>query len=405
MSNLSGANVDPSHILAALKATVRDEPESGIIQVFNYGRDREGIIPMWVGQGDLPTPKFIYDSAVDSLAAGETFYTYQRGLPELRQTLADYHTGLYGRPFDPENFFVTGSGMQAMQTVIQAIAGEGDEVIVPSPAWTNYPAPLRLAGVKPVEVPLDFANGAWSLDLDRLFDAATEKTRAICLNTPSNPLGWVVSAEDILAIRDFCRDRGIWICADEVYARFYYGPGSENGALPPSFHDVCDPDEQFLMVNTFSKNWAMTGWRVGWVQAPKAMGQVLENLIQYNTSGTAAFMQRACITAMREGDAFLARQVAQSRAGRDIVCSALREVPGVRFQEPEGAFYLFFAMDGVEDSVEFTRRMIDDIAVGMAPGTAFGPGGGNFMRLCYARSSESLNEAMGRLIPWLQKQG
>ncbi len=404
MSSVHDALVDPQRILSALTAPVRDEPESGIIEVYNYGRDREGIIPMWVGQGDLPTPDFICEAAVKSLAAGETFYTYQRGLPELRQALADYHAQLYGRPFDAENFFVTGSGMQAMQAVIQAIAGEGDEMLVPSPAWTNYPAPMRLAGVKPVEVPLDFANGRWSLDLDKLFDSVTPKTRAICANTPSNPLGWVMSAEEILAIRDFCRERGLWIVADEVYARFYYGPGAETGALPPSFHDVCDAEEQFLMVNTFSKNWAMTGWRVGWVQAPKAMGQVVENLIQYNTSGTAAFMQRACITAIEEGDAFLKQQVAQSRAGRDIVCSALGGVPGVRFQEPQGAFYLFFSVDGVEDSYEFARQMIDDVAVGMAPGPAFGPGGEGFMRLCFARSAPSLEVAMDRVVGWLKRR-
>ena len=395
---------DPERILGTLKSSARNEPESGIIQTFNYGRDREGIIPLWVGQGDLPTPKFIYDAAVKSLEAGETFYTYQRGLPPLRQALADYHTRLYGRQFEPENFFVTGSGMQAMQTVMQAVAGEGDEIVVPSPAWTNYPAPMRLAGVVPVEVPLQFANGAWSLDMDRLFDAVTSKTRAICINTPSNPLGWIMSADDILAVRDFCRDRGIWLVADEVYARFYYGPGAEEGALPPSFHEVCDPEEQFMMVNTFSKNWAMTGWRVGWIQAPRAIGQVLENLIQYNTSGTAAFMQRACITAVEEGEDFLAKQVAQSRRGRDIVCSALREVPGVRFAEPEGAFYLFLSVDGAGDAVQTTRQMIDDIAVGLAPGTAFGPGGEDFMRLCFACSGELLEQAMERMVPWLQQR-
>jgi len=396
------ALVEPGRVLAALKASARVEPESGIIQIFNYGRDREGIIPLWVGQGDLPTPKFIYDAAVKSLEDGETFYTYQRGLPPLRQALAEYHEGLYGKPFDAENFFVTGSGMQAMQTAIQAVAGEGDKIILPSPAWPNYPAPLRLAGVRPVEVPMQFANRAWSLDLDRLFDAVTDKTRAICINTPSNPLGWVMKADQILAIRDFCRARGIWIVADEVYARFYFGPGADTGTLPPSFHDVCDPEEQFLMVNTFSKNWAMTGWRVGWLQAPRAMGQVVENLIQYNTSGTAAFMQRACITALEQGDELLAQQVAQARAGRDIVCSALKDLPGVHFAEPDGAFYLFLSVDGAGDAVNFAQRMIDDIAVGVAPGTAFGPGGEDFMRLCFARSASSLQEAMDRLTGWLK---
>jgi aspartate/methionine/tyrosine aminotransferase len=394
---------DIADIAGAIRVEARREPESGIISIINYGRDRDGIIPLWVGQGDTPTPQFIFEPAVESLHAGETFYTYQRGIPELRQGLADYHGRLYGRSFDAENFFVTGSGMQAMQTVVQAIAGTGDEIVLPSPAWTNYPAPLRLAGVVPREVPMTFENGRWSLDLDRLFDAVTERTRAIFVNSPSNPLGTILSAQEILAIRDFCRARGLWIVSDEVYARFYYGPGAERGALPPSFLDVCDVEERFLSINTFSKNWAMTGWRVGWMIAPRSMGQVIENLIQYNTSGTAQFMQRACVTALQEGEPFVAEQVAQARLGREIVCEALRAIPGVRFHEPEGAFYLFFSVDDAGDVNEFARRMVDDIAVGVAPGTAFGPGGEGFMRLCYARSAESLREAMQRLTGWLEK--
>jgi aspartate/methionine/tyrosine aminotransferase len=392
---------DPARIMAALRPEAAHEPESGIIATFNYGRDRDGIIPLWVGQGDMPTPRFIYDSAVRSLEAGETFYTYQRGIPELRHALAGYHERLYGRGFDAENFFVTGSGMQAMQTIIQAIAGKGDDIVLCSPAWTNYPAPLRLAGVEPREVPLTFANGRWRLDLDRLFDAVTPRTRALFMNSPSNPLGTVMTGDEILAVRDFCRARGIWLLSDEVYSRFYYGPGWQAGAVAPSFLDVCDPDELFLMANTFSKNWAMTGWRVGWVMAPRAMGQVIENLIQYNTSGTAQFMQRACVTALEDGEAFLAEQVAQARRGRQIVCEALRAVPGVQFEEPQGAFYLFFRARGSDDDVAFTRRMIDEAAVGVAPGSAFGPGGEGFMRLCFARSPDSLATAMQRMTEWL----
>ncbi len=394
----------PAELMSKLRPEASREPESGIISIFNYGRDREGIIPLWVGQGDTPTPRFIYESAVRSMEAGETFYTYQRGIPELRLALADYHARLYARSFDPENFFVTGSGMQAMQTVIQAVAGKGDEVVLASPAWTNYPAPLRLAGVQPREVPLSFANGRWNMDLDRMFDAVNARTRAMVMNTPSNPLGINMSADDILAVRDFCRKRGLWLIADEVYARFNFGVGNGPGNLPPSFLDICDEEEQFLMVNTFSKNWAMTGWRIGWAIAPKAIGQTLENIIQYNTSGVAQFMQRASVTALEEGEEFLTAQVEQARAGRDIVCNALRQVPGVQFQEPEGAFYLFFSVEGCTDAVELSRRMIDEIAVGVAPGPAFGPGGDGFMRLCFARSADSLEEAMNRLVPWLSKR-
>lgn len=194
-------------VVAALRAEARDEPESGIVEIFNYGRQRPGLIPLWVGEGDIPTPAFICDAATASLAAGETFYTYQRGLPELRSALAAYHGRLYGRTFDAENFFVTGSGMQAIQLAIQAVAGAGDEVVLPSPAWPNYPAALRINGARPVEVPMTFEDGRWTLDPERLFAACTPKTRAIFVNSPSNPLGLVLPEADLLAIRDFTRSR------------------------------------------------------------------------------------------------------------------------------------------------------------------------------------------------------
>jgi len=399
---ISRPDIDPDHaLMQALRLEAREEPESGIVEIFNYGRHREGLIPLWVGEGSLPTPKFICDEAYRAMLAGETFYTYQRGIPELRQALAAYHGRQYGRAFDAENFFVTNSGMQAMQIVIQAIAGKGDEVVVPTPAWTNYPAPLRLHGVKPVCVPMTVSEGRWRLDLDRLFDACTDKTRAICINSPSNPLGWVARREELEAIRDFARRRGLWIMADEVYSRFYYGGAGDNRNLAPSFHDVCEHDEQVVWVDTFSKNWAMTGWRVGWVVAPVALGQVLENLIQYNTSGVPQFFQRACVTALEEGEDFVAEQVRRARQGLAIVSDALKTAPGVSFAEPEGAFYLFFKVEGEADSRALARRLVDDIAVGFAPGSAFGPGGEDHMRLCFARETASLSEAMERLVGWL----
>ena len=241
-----------------------------------------------------------------------------------------------------------------------------------------------------------FGNAGWRLDLDRLFAAATPRTKAIFLNSPTNPTGWTAHRDQLVAILDFARSRGLWIVADEVYHRFYY-----SGDRSPSFYDIAEPDERILFVNTFSKNWAMTGWRVGWLSAPPALGQAIENLIQYSTSGVAAFMQRAATVALDEGDEFLRYQVERARTGRDIVCKGLAATGRVRFAEPEGAFYLFFAVEGETDTRELGLRLVDEANVGLAPGAAFGAADGGFMRLCFARDAGQLTEATDRLATWL----
>src|SRR4029079_15851865 len=234
-----------STLLHAITDASRNEPDSGIMSAVNHGAGKTDIIPVWSGEGNVPTPEVFCRSAVESLLQGGTFYTWQRGIPPLREALARYHTRPYGRSFDPESFFVTGGGMQALQTIIQMIAGEGDEIVLPTPAWPNYAGPMLLLGARPVEVPLDFANGTWHLDLDKLFGAITSRTRAIVLNSPSNPVGWTASLADLKAVRDECRKRGLWIVGDEVYSRFNYGAAGETRA--PSFLDICDTEEQILL--------------------------------------------------------------------------------------------------------------------------------------------------------------
>ncbi|MFN0192642.1 MAG: pyridoxal phosphate-dependent aminotransferase [Aestuariivirga sp.] len=385
--------------LTAITPQARDEPDSGIVRAAMYGFAKQGVIPLWSGEGNLPTPETFSRPASEALARGETFYTWQRGIPELRDALARYHARHFSRAFDAENFYVTGGGMQAIQTAIQMIAGEGDEIILPTPAWPNYAGPLRIQGSRPVEVPMDFANGKWRLDLDKLFDAVTPRTRAICINSPSNPLGWTASIEELSAIRDHCRKNGLWVLGDEVYSRFYYGDRGEIRA--PSFLDVCDGEEQLLLCNTFSKNWAMTGWRVGWLQAPKVLGPAIERLIQYNTSGTAAFLQRGCVAALDEGEPFIESQVTRARANRDLVAERLSALPGVSFEVPRGAFYLFFRLEGMTDSMTTVLRLIDEAKVGFAPGATFGLGGEGFLRMCFLRDAGLLAEAMDRFGKWL----
>src|ERR1041385_2652505 len=377
----------------ALAYTARSAPESGIVEVANYARVREGLIPLYVGEGDTPTPAFICEAATRALAAGETFYTWQRGIPPLREALARYHTMLYGRPFSPEEFYVTGSGMQAIQIVLAMVAGAGDEVVIPTPTWPNGAAAPGIIGARAVEVPMSFGNGGWSLDLDRLAAAITEKTRALFVVSPNNPTGWTATAADLSALLALARRHGLWIVADETYARFWYGEGPR----APSFFDVAADDDRILFVNTFSKNWAMTGWRIGWIVAHPSLGQVIENMIQYATSGVAPFMQRAAVTALEHGESFVAHMLERARRGRDITCNALRATGRVRFAEPQGGFYLFFSVDGEPDTRQLALRLVDEANVGLAPGTAFGSGGERFMRLGYARSAEQLSTAMDRL--------
>lgn len=382
----------------SLRAAARLSPESGIVAALNYGRLRPGLIPLWAGEGDRPTPDFIREAGIAALAAGETFYTWQRGIPELRQALARYHTRLFGREFAAEEFLVTGSGMQAIQLALQATAGSGDEVIYLTPAWPNIVGAAGVAGARPVPVGLDFGANGWSFDPGKLDAAITDRTRALFINTPSNPTGWVADRETLAAILETARRHGLWIIADEIYTRFRYG---ERRAA--SFLDVMTPGDRILFVNSFSKNWAMTGWRIGWIVAHPSLQQVFENLIQYSTSGVAQFMQKGAVAALDHGDDFIAEQVELAHEARDLVCTRLGATGRVRMSPPEGAFYLFFAVDGVGNSGEAVFRVIDEANVGLAPGTAFGTGGEAFFRLCFLRRLDQLEEAVDRLAGWIEK--
>lgn len=387
----------------ALIDTVRSEaraaPESGIVAVMNHGRGREGMIPLWAGEGDLPTPDFITAAAMSALQAGETFYTWQRGIPELREALARYHARHFGGSFAAEEFMVVGSGMQAIQLALQATAGAGDEVAYLAPAWPNFAAAAGVAGARPVPVPLDDTANGWSLDIGKLVAAVSPRTRAIFVNTPSNPTGWTADRETLQSILDFARERGLWIIADEIYSLFHY-----DGGRAPSFMDIATPEDRILYVNSFSKNWAMTGWRVGWLRIHPSLQAVFENLIQYSTSGVAQFMQRGAVAALDQGDAFIAGQVARARQARDLVCGILGRTGRARFHVPRGAFYLFFAVDGIDDSRQAAFEIVDRANVGLAPGTAFGAGGESHLRLCFHRRLDQLEEAAERLARWMQSR-
>jgi aspartate/methionine/tyrosine aminotransferase len=397
------ASPSPS-VRLAIRPEVERAPPSGIVEVANYGRGREGLIPLWIGEGHRPTPAFITDAAARALAGGETFYTWQRGIPELREAIARYTGRLFGRPFDPERFYVTIGGMHALQIAVRLVAGAGDEVIVPTPAWPNFEGAVEMTGARTVAVPMIPGPSGWTLDLGRLEAAITPRTRALVVNSPSNPTGWTASRDDLPRILETARRHDLWIIADEIYQRFVYDPrlGADEGRTP-SFHDLMAEDDRILFLQTFSKNWAMTGWRIGWLEAPPALGPAIENLVQYTTSGVPAFLQRAAVTAIEEGEGLVQEHIALARRNRDIVCEGLRATNVVELPSPPGAFYAFFSVDGVTDTRRLALDLVDHANVGLAPGTAFGPGGATHLRLCFLRDTAMLEEAIGRLATALPR--
>lgn len=375
-----------------VRANALAAPSSGIVEIFDYGRNRQGLLPLWVGEGDLATPAFIADAARESLARGETFYTYQAGLPELREAIAAYLADLYATPVAPGRIFVTSGGMHALQIAVTLVAGAGDEVIVPTPAWPNFGGALAVSGAAPRSVPMRFGADGWQLDLDELEAAIGPQTRALCINSPANPTGWTASAAEIGAMLALARKHGLWIIADEIYGQFAF-----DAPRAPSFRDQMQPDDRILFVQTFSKNWAMTGWRIGWLEAPEALSQTIINLIQYSSSGTAVFTQRGALAALAGGASLIREQVERARTNRDVLIAALRGAKGFRVAPPPGAFYLFFGMEGGRTARDLAFAMVDQAGLGLAPGSAFGAGGEGFLRLCFLRRTADIAEAARRL--------
>jgi aspartate aminotransferase len=382
-----------------ISARAAAAPRSGIGEIVTYARGRENLMPLWIGEGDLPTPDFITRAASEALLAGETFYTWTQGIPALREAIVRYYQRHYGRDLSVDNIYVTGSGMQSIVLAIQTVASAGDEIVYLSPAWPNVVNAIGVSEAKPVTVELGFTDGRWTLDIDRLKAAITPKTSALFINSPSNPTGWTATHDDLKAVLELARKHGLWIVADEIYGLYYF-----EGARAPSFMDVMEPEDRIIFANSFSKNWCMTGWRVGWMVAPAEIGQTLTNLIQYSTSGVAQFMQKGAIAALEQGDDFVRTNIERARKSRDILCDALIATNRVETLKPAGALYAFLKIDGVTDSREEAFRIVDKTGVGLAPGTAFGPGGQGFMRACFLRDPLQVEDAANRLSDYIRSR-
>jgi aspartate/methionine/tyrosine aminotransferase len=367
-------------------------PDSPILEVWRSGISVPGIIGLWAGEPDQPTPAFICEPAIAALRAGETFYTQNRGIPELRAALQRYHQRLYGLRISDSRIAVTSSGMSAVEILCQALLGAGTKAVAISPAWPNILRAMTINGAEVVETPLRRSNRGWSLDLEAVDAACAEGVKVLYVASPANPTGWAISREEAEALLAMTRKRDIAVISDEVYHRIVY-----DRPVAFSFLEIATPDDNVFIVNSFSKSWAMTGWRMGWMIFPDYFTPTAEKLIQFNTSGGQAFLQRGAIAALDDGDQFVAEFVARCRTGREIVSRRLAAMSRVREIASNGSFYAMFEIDGVSDTLAFCKAAVHRARIGLAPGLAFGRGAETLIRLCYAKSPKTLETAMDRL--------
>jgi aspartate/methionine/tyrosine aminotransferase len=381
------------HYDTSARPAVRALSASLIRAVANEGMSEPDVLAFWFGEPDEVTPAFIREAGAASIARGETFYTQNFGIPPLRDAIAAYLASLH-RPTVADNIAVTASGMSALMLTVEALVAPGDRVVVVTPLWPNLVEIPKILSANVETVALACRKGEWSLDLDRLLGALTPDTRLLLVNSPNNPTGWTLRADEQRAILERCRRYGIWLVADDVYERLYYRDAARSA---PSFLDIADAEERVVSTNSFSKSWLMTGWRLGWIVAPRALMPDLGKLIEYNTSCSPAFVQHAGLAAITQGEPTVERTRERLRRARDFLVGELARLPGIEVAPPAGAMYAFFRVDGLTDSFAFCKRLVHEARLGLAPGSAFGAEGEGYVRWCFASDEARLAEGVARL--------
>jgi aspartate/methionine/tyrosine aminotransferase len=397
----------PSPWSTCARDVVADLSASQIRLVANAGLARDDVLAFWFGESDEATPVAVREAAASSLRSGETFYSHNLGLPALREAVAAYASLLH-RPHQPltaERVAITSSGVNALMVAQQALVNPGDEVVVVVPVWPNLCAQPRILGACLTEVSLQpDGAGAWQLDLGRLLAAVTSDTRVLLLNSPNNPTGWTLGTEEQAQILAHCRRTGTWIVADEVYERLYYPtpapdqPVDGRPVCAPSFLDIADARDRLVVVQSFSKSFLMTGWRLGALIVPPLLMDDLGKLLEFNTSCAPVFVQRAGIEALRLAEQTVPALQAHLRRCRDTLVEALADLPGVQAASPPGAMYVFLRVAGARDSLVLAQRLVAEQGLGLAPGVAFGASGEGWLRWCFAsREVERLRLGVQRL--------
>ncbi len=384
---------------AGIAASALDVPLSRIRQLAEIAmrKERAGdtVYKLYFGESNLSTPPFIKEAAEKALRDGNTYYTSNAGLFSLREALARYYAAQHRVELDPDSrIVVTASGVQALHLGIRCALDPGDEAIVLTPAWPNGSSIVGLSNAVVRQYAQPLRGDRYGIHFDALEAMITPRTRLLLYTSPSNPLGWVATEEDQDRLLDLSRRYGLWLMADEVYERLSYPAGQPPGTVVPSILRKAEPDDAVIVVQSFSKSYCMTGWRLGWLVAREDFARRAAQLNEFMVSCPVHFVQKAAETALDAGEDFVTAFVAQLKSNRDICLSALAEVPGVTIPKPEGAFYLFPQIAGLHDSFAFCEKLLHETGVGLAPGVAFGAGGEGNVRLCYAADQSILQPAL-----------
>jgi hypothetical protein len=388
--------------MASVARSVQNVPHSRIRELAEVAMSMDGVLRLYFGESNLPTPDYIKQAAIQALHDGYTFYTENAGLPSLRRAIARHYQELHGVDLNPESeIVITASGVQALNVSLRAMLDPGDEALVLTPAWPNGSSIIAMANALAKQIAHPLCGDRYRIDFDALEAAAGPRTRLLLYTSPSNPLGWVATEDDQQRLLDFCRARAMWLVADEVYDRLYYAGASLSDPVP-SILRKATRDDAVAVVHSFSKSYCMTGWRVGWLVARRDLGLKATQLNEFIISHAPSFAQKAAETALSDGEAELSAMLQRLKENRDFCLAALREMPGVTVPEPDGAFYLFPKIAELTDSFEFCRRLLMETKVGLAPGVAFGEGGEGSVRICYAADRSILEPAMERLAHYLR---
>lgn len=371
---------------------------SGIRRFFDIVTEMKDAISLGVGEPDFDTPWHIREEGIYSLERGKTFYTSNAGLMELRQEICHYLKRRFGMEYQPETeIVVTVGGSEGIDIILRGLLNPGDEVLIPEPSFVCYKPCTAFAGGRPVPIPLKAENN-FKLTAEEIETYVTDKTKAILLSFPNNPTGAIMTKEELEALLPVIQQHDLYVISDEIYAELTYGRQHQSIATLEGMR------QRTIVVSGFSKAYAMTGWRIGYVAAPPEITEVIKKIHQYAIMCTPTTSQYAAVAAMRDGDADVLRMREAYNQRRRFLVKAFNDL-GLTCFEPEGAFYVFPSIQSTGlTSEEFALALLEDQKVAVVPGTAFGDSGEGFIRCSYAYSLDELKEAVKRIALFLEKR-
>lgn len=375
--------------------------ESPLVEIATIAENMPGSIKLCYGESDMPTPAFICDAAHEAALSGHTFYTHTAGSVQLREAIAAKVDELHRVQYSPAEIMATVGASMAIYAAIRAFVGRGDNAIVISPAYAIFSNGVLMAGGEPRAVPLARDRNRFTLDVDRVRRAIDSGTRMLIVNSPSNPTGWVTSEDEQRALMAIADQHDLMLLSDEVYERLIYdepeGSSPRTRLVAPSFARIAGNRDRLIVVNSFSKTYNMTGWRLGWAQAHQRVIKTMYKAVEFMTSNPTAVVQQAGIVALGDGETYIRERREHYAARRRQVKAALEALPGVSLPDPRGAFYAFPQIDAAGDSAAFAAALLRETGVALAPGVAFGRDGEGYIRVCFASTEATLRDALSRL--------